>query len=117
MCCYIHVYLPVVLQTTVSWEGDKLKCVQLGEKAGRGWTHWLEGDKLHLVRIKRGSGTGGVVERGRRKNIKCSCKRTPMLIDMLHSDLHTDPTSHWNVPVWYFYRKRDNSISFKFALS
>ncbi|AWO96401.1 Retinol-binding protein I cellular [Scophthalmus maximus] len=35
-------------QTTVSWEGDKLLCVQRGEKEGRGWTHWLEGDKLHL---------------------------------------------------------------------
>eukprot|EP00064_Thunnus_orientalis_P013207 superscaffoldBa00002117_g13244 len=37
--------------TTVSWEGDKLVCVQRGEKEGRGWTHWLEGDKLHLVRM------------------------------------------------------------------
>ncbi|KAK9513990.1 hypothetical protein VZT92_027482 [Zoarces viviparus] len=35
-------------QTTVSWEGDNLICVQRGEKEGRGWTHWLEGDKLHL---------------------------------------------------------------------
>lgn len=35
-------------QTTVGWEGDKLVCVQRGEKEGRGWTHWLEGDKLHL---------------------------------------------------------------------
>lgn len=35
-------------QTTVSWEGDNLVCVQRGEKEGRGWTHWLEGDKLHL---------------------------------------------------------------------
>lgn len=39
------------MQTTVSWEGDKLVCVQRGEKEGRGWTHWLEGDKLHLVRM------------------------------------------------------------------
>lgn len=38
-------------QTTVSWDGDSLVCVQKGEKEGRGWTHWLEGDKLHLVRI------------------------------------------------------------------
>ncbi|XP_003966338.1 retinol-binding protein 1-like [Takifugu rubripes] len=35
-------------QTTVSWDGDSLVCVQQGEKEGRGWTHWLEGDKLHL---------------------------------------------------------------------
>lgn len=35
-------------QTTVSWEGENLICVQRGEKEGRGWTHWLEGDKLHL---------------------------------------------------------------------
>lgn len=53
------------MQTTVSWEGDKLVCVQRGEKEGRGWTHWLEGDKLHLVRMygqregeKRGSRRG-----------------------------------------------------------
>lgn len=39
------------MQTTVNWEGDKLVCVQRGEKEGRGWTHWLEGDKLHLVRM------------------------------------------------------------------
>uniref|UniRef100_A0A8C7NH01 Retinol binding protein 1, cellular, tandem duplicate 1 n=1 Tax=Oncorhynchus mykiss TaxID=8022 RepID=A0A8C7NH01_ONCMY len=36
--------------TTISWEGDKLLCVQKGEKDGRGWTHWVEGDALHLVR-------------------------------------------------------------------
>lgn len=34
----------------MSWDGDKLLCVQRGEKQGRGWTHWLEEDKLHLVR-------------------------------------------------------------------
>ncbi|KAG5286118.1 hypothetical protein AALO_G00011130 [Alosa alosa] len=34
--------------TTVSWDGDKLVCVQKGEKEGRGWTHWIEGDELHL---------------------------------------------------------------------
>lgn len=36
-------------QTTVSWDGDKLLCVQKGEKEGRGWTQWIEGDELHLV--------------------------------------------------------------------
>ncbi|XP_053744332.1 retinol-binding protein 5 [Synchiropus splendidus] len=35
-------------QTTVSWDGDKLVCVQRGEKEGRGWTHWLDNDHLHL---------------------------------------------------------------------
>ncbi|TMS10944.1 retinol-binding protein 5 [Larimichthys crocea] len=35
-------------QTTVDWDGDKLVCVQRGEKQGRGWTHWLEGNLLHL---------------------------------------------------------------------
>ncbi|XP_060776889.1 retinol-binding protein 5 [Neoarius graeffei] len=35
-------------QTTVDWHGDKLVCVQRGEKEGRGWTHWLEGNFLHL---------------------------------------------------------------------
>uniref|UniRef100_A0A8C7MW39 Retinol binding protein 1, cellular, tandem duplicate 1 n=1 Tax=Oncorhynchus kisutch TaxID=8019 RepID=A0A8C7MW39_ONCKI len=34
--------------TTISWEGDNLVCVQKGEKEGRGWTHWVEGDELHL---------------------------------------------------------------------
>lgn len=34
--------------TTVSWDGDKLECVQKGEKQGRGWTQWIEGDELHL---------------------------------------------------------------------
>ncbi|KAM6967825.1 retinol-binding protein 5 isoform 1-T1 [Aplochiton taeniatus] len=37
-----------VCQTTVDWDGDKLLCVQRGEKEGRGWTHWLEANKLHL---------------------------------------------------------------------
>ncbi|XP_040911114.1 uncharacterized protein LOC121193061 [Toxotes jaculatrix] len=35
--------------TTISWEGDKLVCVQKGEIEGRGWTHWVEGDELHLL--------------------------------------------------------------------
>ncbi|XP_071607954.1 retinol-binding protein 1 isoform X1 [Heliangelus exortis] len=35
--------------TTVSWDGDKLLCVQNGEKEGRGWTQWIEGDEMHLV--------------------------------------------------------------------
>lgn len=35
-------------QTTVDWDGDRLVCVQRGEKEGRGWTHWLEGNFLHL---------------------------------------------------------------------
>ncbi|XP_034159883.2 retinol-binding protein 2 [Pangasianodon hypophthalmus] len=37
-----------MLKTLVSWEGDTLVCTQKGEKANRGWRHWLEGDKLHL---------------------------------------------------------------------
>ncbi|XP_041038343.1 retinol-binding protein 1-like isoform X2 [Carcharodon carcharias] len=35
-------------QTTVCWDGDRLICTQVGEKKDRGWTHWLEGDILHL---------------------------------------------------------------------
>ncbi|CAM9849026.1 retinol-binding protein 1 [Petromyzon marinus] len=39
--------------TTVSWEGDRLVCVQRGEKQNRGWTHWIEGDHLHLeIRVE-----------------------------------------------------------------
>lgn len=34
--------------TTITWEGNKLVCVQKGEIEGRGWTHWVEGDELHL---------------------------------------------------------------------
>ncbi|KAB0389881.1 hypothetical protein E2I00_007731 [Balaenoptera physalus] len=39
--------------TTVSWDGDKLECVQKGEKEGRGWTQWIEGDELHLGFLDR----------------------------------------------------------------
>lgn len=35
--------------TTVSWDGDKLLCVQKGEKEDRGWTQWIEGDEMHLL--------------------------------------------------------------------
>nr|XP_006001340.1 PREDICTED: retinol-binding protein 1 [Latimeria chalumnae] len=39
--------------TTINWEGDKLVCVQKGEKVGRGWTQWVEGDEMHLeVRVE-----------------------------------------------------------------
>ncbi|KAL6489993.1 hypothetical protein MHYP_G00003380 [Metynnis hypsauchen] len=37
-----------VVKTLITWEGDKLVCTQRGEKANRGWKHWIEGDKLHL---------------------------------------------------------------------
>ncbi|XP_059932315.1 retinol-binding protein 2-like isoform X1 [Gadus macrocephalus] len=36
------------VKTLVSWDGDKLVCVQKGEKENRGWKHWIEGDMLHL---------------------------------------------------------------------
>ncbi|XP_040834962.1 retinol-binding protein 5 [Ochotona curzoniae] len=35
-------------QTTVTWEGEQLVCVQKGEVPNRGWRHWLNGEKLHL---------------------------------------------------------------------
>ncbi|XP_006783218.1 retinoid-binding protein 7 [Neolamprologus brichardi] len=35
-------------KSVVNWENEKLVCVQKGEKGNRGWTHWLEGDELHL---------------------------------------------------------------------
>uniref|UniRef100_A0A5F9CQA9 Uncharacterized protein n=1 Tax=Oryctolagus cuniculus TaxID=9986 RepID=A0A5F9CQA9_RABIT len=41
--------------TTVSWDGDKLECVQKGEKEGRGWTQWIEGDELHLKELGAGN--------------------------------------------------------------
>uniref|UniRef100_H2T5W0 Cellular retinoic acid-binding protein 1 n=1 Tax=Takifugu rubripes TaxID=31033 RepID=H2T5W0_TAKRU len=36
------------VMTLVTWDGDKLVCVQRGEKANRGWKQWIEGDLLHL---------------------------------------------------------------------
>lgn len=39
----------VVLQSLVTWQGDVLVCTQEGEKANRGWRHWIEGDGLYLV--------------------------------------------------------------------
>uniref|UniRef100_A0A8C8A3J5 Cellular retinoic acid-binding protein 1 n=1 Tax=Oryzias sinensis TaxID=183150 RepID=A0A8C8A3J5_9TELE len=39
------------VKSLVTWEGNKLVCVQTGEKKNRGWTHWIEDDKLHLVGI------------------------------------------------------------------
>ncbi|KAL0973384.1 hypothetical protein UPYG_G00202760 [Umbra pygmaea] len=36
------------LQTLVNWDGDKLVCVQKGEKANRGWKQWIEGELLYL---------------------------------------------------------------------
>ncbi|XP_037123914.1 retinol-binding protein 2a [Syngnathus acus] len=36
------------VMTLVTWDGDKLVCVQKGEKENRGWKHWIEGDLLHL---------------------------------------------------------------------
>ncbi|XP_060707952.1 nicotinamide/nicotinic acid mononucleotide adenylyltransferase 1 [Hemiscyllium ocellatum] len=35
-------------QSLVTWDNNKLVCVQKGEKKDRGWTHWIEGDKLYL---------------------------------------------------------------------
>uniref|UniRef100_A0A9J7YL24 Retinol binding protein 2a, cellular n=1 Tax=Cyprinus carpio carpio TaxID=630221 RepID=A0A9J7YL24_CYPCA len=37
-----------IVKTLVRWDGDKLVCVQKGEKENRGWTQWIEGDLLHL---------------------------------------------------------------------
>nr|XP_019944381.1 PREDICTED: nicotinamide/nicotinic acid mononucleotide adenylyltransferase 1 [Paralichthys olivaceus] len=36
------------MKSQVTWEGNKLVCEQSGEKNGRGWTHWIEDNKLHL---------------------------------------------------------------------
>ncbi|CAM4589620.1 unnamed protein product [Leuciscus chuanchicus] len=36
------------IKTLVTWEGDKLVATQKGEKANRGWKHWIEDDKLYL---------------------------------------------------------------------
>ncbi|XP_078522226.1 retinol-binding protein 2 [Lissotriton helveticus] len=36
------------VQSLVTWENDKLVCIQKGEKNNRGWKQWMEGDILHL---------------------------------------------------------------------
>ncbi|XP_041659247.1 retinol-binding protein 2-like [Cheilinus undulatus] len=36
------------VKSFVSWEGDTLVCTQKGEKANRGWKHWIQEDKLYL---------------------------------------------------------------------
>ncbi|KAM8726954.1 retinol-binding protein 2b [Acanthopagrus schlegelii] len=36
------------IKCLVTWEGDKLVCRQTGEKANRGWKHWVKDDKLYL---------------------------------------------------------------------
>ncbi|XP_073409086.1 retinol-binding protein 5 isoform X2 [Dendrobates tinctorius] len=36
-----------ICKTTVSWEGNKLVCVQKGDVPNRGWKQWLEGDLLY----------------------------------------------------------------------
>ncbi|KAM6924885.1 nicotinamide/nicotinic acid mononucleotide adenylyltransferase 1-like [Xenentodon cancila] len=36
------------VKSLVTWEGIKLVCTQTGEKKNRGWTHWVEDEKLHL---------------------------------------------------------------------
>ncbi|XP_063173443.1 retinoid-binding protein 7 [Candoia aspera] len=35
-------------RSVVTWDNDKLVCIQNGEKENRGWTHWIEGDELYL---------------------------------------------------------------------
>ncbi|XP_051734981.1 retinoid-binding protein 7a [Ctenopharyngodon idella] len=35
-------------KSLVTWEGNRLVCIQKGEKKNRGWAHWIEDDKLHL---------------------------------------------------------------------
>ncbi|XP_017263689.1 retinoid-binding protein 7 [Kryptolebias marmoratus] len=35
-------------KSVVTWDNDKLVCVQKGEKGNRGWVHWIQGDELHL---------------------------------------------------------------------
>ncbi|XP_068453599.1 retinoid-binding protein 7a [Clinocottus analis] len=36
------------VKSLVKWEENKLVCEQTGEKKDRGWTHWIEDDKLYL---------------------------------------------------------------------
>lgn len=55
MNCALNIFDPSPpLQSVVNWDGDKIVCVQTGEKKNRGWTHWIEGDDLYLVSCYRG---------------------------------------------------------------
>ncbi|XP_051944557.1 retinol-binding protein 1-like isoform X2 [Hippocampus zosterae] len=36
------------VKALVTWEDDKLVCIQKGRKANCGWKHWIEGDKMYL---------------------------------------------------------------------
>ncbi|XP_064350141.1 retinoid-binding protein 7 isoform X1 [Camelus dromedarius] len=45
-------------KSLVTWDNDRLTCVQKGEKKNRGWIHWIEGDLLHLMSWF-GTGLGG----------------------------------------------------------
>ncbi|XP_057713616.1 retinol-binding protein 2b [Corythoichthys intestinalis] len=36
------------VKSLVTWEGDTLVCIQKGEKANRGWKHWIQGGKMYL---------------------------------------------------------------------
>uniref|UniRef100_F7BYU6 Retinol binding protein 2 n=1 Tax=Equus caballus TaxID=9796 RepID=F7BYU6_HORSE len=54
--------------TTVSWDGDKLECVQKGEKEGRGWTQWIEGDELHLALVTWEGDVLVCVQKGEKEN-------------------------------------------------
>ncbi|XP_073441114.1 retinoid-binding protein 7 [Dendrobates tinctorius] len=35
-------------KSLVTLDNGRLTCVQKGEKKNRGWTHWINGDDLHL---------------------------------------------------------------------
>uniref|UniRef100_A0A3P9LC46 Cellular retinoic acid-binding protein 1 n=1 Tax=Oryzias latipes TaxID=8090 RepID=A0A3P9LC46_ORYLA len=43
------------VKSLIKWEGDELVCTQTGQKANRGWKHWLQGEKLYLVGRKHHS--------------------------------------------------------------
>ncbi|XP_072562557.1 uncharacterized protein [Paramormyrops kingsleyae] len=36
-------------KSVVRWESNTLVCIQTGEKMNRGWAHWIQDDRLHLV--------------------------------------------------------------------
>lgn len=48
--CNLHACSLTPVQSLVTWQGNKLVCEQTGEKKNRGWAHWIEEDKLHLVK-------------------------------------------------------------------
>ncbi|TRY95488.1 hypothetical protein DNTS_026147 [Danionella cerebrum] len=85
------------LRTLVSWDGNKLVAVQKGEKANRGWKHWIENDKLYLELTCEDAVCQQVYKRPLRLDIK---RKLTARSDRVKSvDLH--PSEPWMLASLY----------------